>query len=127
MNLQKPKTKIKLGIQKKYKEIFRMNCPTGYWNSERILVDEITSKEPWGNPEQRSQDTSKSSHELHMKPRAEAESGSGKHSVYTHFPKEPNYDICRKAKITRASCRRRVGAVVPRAEHVGDCITTDHK
>ena len=30
------------------------------------LVDESTSTEPWGNPEQGSQDTSKSSHELPM-------------------------------------------------------------
>ena len=34
------------------------------------LVDESTSTEPWRNPEQGSQDTSKSSHELPMEPRA---------------------------------------------------------
>ena len=49
------------------------------------------------------------------------------HSVYTHFPKDPNCDICLKTKITRASCRRRAGTVVPRAEHFGDLITADHK
>ena len=43
--------------------------------------------------------------------------GSGEHSVYTHFPKDP----------TRASCRRRAGTVVPRAEKFGDSITADHK
>ena len=32
-----------------------------------------------------------------------------------------------KTKITRASCRRRAGAVVPRAENVGDLMTADHK
>ena len=48
-------------------------------------------------------------------------------SVYTHFPKDPNCDICLKTKITRASCRRRAGTVVPRAEHFGDLITADHK
>ena len=49
-------------------------------------------------------------------------SGSGKHSVYTHFPKDPNCDLCLKTKITRAT-----GTVVPRAEHFGDLITADHK
>ena len=91
------------------------------------LVDESTSTEPWRNPEQGSQDTSKSSHELPMKPRAKVEPGSGKHSVYTHFPKDPNCDICLRTKITRASCRRRTGTVVPRAERFGDLITADHK
>ena len=53
--------------------------------------------------------------------------GSGKHSIHTHFPKDPNCDICLKTKTTRASCRRRAGTVVPRAENVGDLITADHK
>ena len=55
------------------------------------------------------------------------EPGSGKHSVYTHFPKDPNCDICLKTKITRACCRTRAGTVVPRAEKFGDLITADHK
>ena len=91
------------------------------------MVDESTSTEPWRNPEQGSQDTSKSSHELPMEPRAKVEPGSGKHSVYTHFPKDPDCDFCLKTKIPRASCRRRTGTVVPRAEHLGDLITADHK
>ena len=52
---------------------------------------------------------------------------SGEHSVYTDFPKDTNCDICLKTKITRASCRRRAGTVVSRAEHFGDLITADHK
>ena len=92
------------------------------------MLDESTSTEPWGNPEQGSQDTSKSSHELPMEPpRAKVEPGSGKHSVFSHFPKDQNCDICLKMEITRASCRRRVGTVVPRAENFGDLITADHK
>ena len=51
----------------------------------------------------------------------------GKHSVYTHFAKDPNCDICKKTKITRASCRRRASTVVPRAANFGDLITADHK
>ena len=62
------------------------------------LVDESTSIEPWSNPEQRSQDTSKSSHELPMEPRTKVELVSGKHSAYTHFPKDPNCGICLKTK-----------------------------
>ena len=52
---------------------------------------------------------------------------SGKHSVYTHLRKDRNCDICLLTKITRASCRRRTGTVLPKAEHFGDLITADHK
>ena len=52
---------------------------------------------------------------------------SGTHSVFTHFPKDPNCEICLKTKIFRASCRRRANAVMPRAENVGDLIAADHK
>ena len=91
------------------------------------LDEESTSTEPWGTPEQGSQDTSKSSHELPMEPRAEVEPGSHRHSIYTHFPKDRNCDICLRTKITRASCRRRAGTDVPKAENFGDLITADHK
>ena len=63
-------------------------------------------------------------HELPMEPRAKVEPVSGKHSVQTYFPKDPNCDICLKTKITKASCRRRAGTVVPRTEHVGDLINS---
>ena len=36
---------------------------------------------------------------------------------FTHFPKDRNCDICLRTKITRASCRRRTGTVLPRAEN----------
>ena len=51
----------------------------------------------------------------------------GKHSVYTHFPKDRNCEICQRTKITRALCRRRKGEAVPRADNFGDLITADHK
>ena len=35
-----------------------------------------------------------SSHELPMEPRAKVVLGSGEHSIYTHFPKDRNCDIC---------------------------------
>ena len=59
---------------------------------------------------QRSAHTSSSSHDLPMEPRAYVEPGSGKHSVITHFPKDPNCEICLKTKTTRAPCRRRASA-----------------
>ena len=80
------------------------------------LVHERRRLEPRRNPELRDRDTSSSSHELPMESRAKVEPGSGKHSVYTHFPKDPNCHICLKTKITRASCRRRAGTVVPKAQ-----------
>ena len=51
----------------------------------------------------------------------------GKHSVYAHFPKDRNCEICKRTKITRAPCRRRNGEAVPRADNFGDLITADHK
>ena len=50
-----------------------------------------------------------------------------KHSNYTHFRKDRNCEICKRTKITRDPCRRRVGRVVPRADNFGDLITADHK
>ena len=50
----------------------------------------------------------------------------GKHGVYTHFPKDRNFEICKRTKITRAPCRRRKGEAVPRADNFGDLITADH-
>ena len=41
--------------------------------------------------------------------------------------KDRNCEICQRTKITRAPCRRRNGAAVPRAEYFGDSITADHK
>ena len=91
------------------------------------LVDESVPVEPRRNPSLGRRDTASSSHELPMESRAKVELGSGKHSVYSHFPKDPNWDICMSTKITRASCIRRGSTVVPRAENLGDMTTTDHK
>ena len=66
-----------------------------------------------------------SSHELPIGPRAKVVSGSGNHSVYTHFPKDRNCDMCLRTKITRAPCRRRTGTVVPKAENFGDNILSE--
>ena len=63
-----------------------------------------------------------SSHEPSLEPTRSVD--LGKHSVYTHFPKDRN---CQRTEITRAPCRRRIGRVEPRAENFGDLITADHK
>ena len=43
------------------------------------------------------------------------------------LPEDRNCEICQRAKITRAPCRRRIGGAVPRAENFGDSITAHHK
>ena len=68
-----------------------------------------------------------SSHEVSLEPTTKRREDLGKHSVYTHFPKDRNCEICKRTKITRAPCRRRNGEAVPRAEKIGDLITADHK
>ena len=68
-----------------------------------------------------------SSHEASLEPTFKRREDLGKHSVYTHFPKDRNCEICQRTKITRAPCRRRTGEAVPRAEKFGDLITADHK
>ena len=68
-----------------------------------------------------------SSHEVSLEPTFKRREDLGKHSVYTHFPKDRNCEICKRTKITRAPCRRRNGGAVPRAEKFGDLITADHK
>ena len=77
-------------------------------------------------PEHRDSHAS-SSHEVSLEPMYTRSEDLGKHSVYTHFPKDRNCEICPRTKITRAPCRRRIGRVVRRAENFGDLITADHK
>ena len=68
-----------------------------------------------------------SSHEVSLEPTTKRREDLGKHSVYTHFPKDRNCEICKRTKITRAPCRRRKGEALPRADKFGDLITADHK
>ena len=75
-------------------------------------------------PEHRDSHAS-SSHEPSLEPVRSVD--LSKQSVDSHFPKDRNYEICQRNKITRAPCRRRIGGVIPRAENFGDLITADHK
>ena len=85
---------------------------------ENLVDDEI--------PEHRDSHAS-SSHEASLEPILKRREDLYKHSVYSHFPKDRNCEICKRTKITRAPCRRRNGGAVPRAENFGDLITADHK
>ena len=64
---------------------------------------------------------------LLLEPTTKRREDLAKHSVFTHFPKDRNCEICMRTKITRAPCRRRIGGAVLRAEKGGDLITADHK
>ena len=68
-----------------------------------------------------------SSHEASLEPTTKRREDLGKHNVHTHFPKDRNFEICKRTKNTRAPCRRRNGKAVPRAANFGDLITADHK
>ena len=50
-----------------------------------------------------------------------------KHNIFIHLTKDWKCDICLRTKITRASCRRRTGTVVTRAQNFGDFRSADHK
>ena len=43
---------------------------------------------------------------------------SRKHCIYTHFPKDRNFEVCLRTNKIRAPCIRRTGETVPRAENV---------
>ena len=77
-------------------------------------------------PERRDSHAS-SSREPSLETTSKRSEDLGKHSVYTHFPKDRNCEICQRTKIARAPCRRRIGGAVPRAQNFGDLITADHK
>ena len=68
-----------------------------------------------------------SSQEASLEPTFKRREDLGKHSVYTHFLKDRNCEICKRSKITRAPCRRLNSGAVPRAVNFGDLITADHK
>ena len=65
--------------------------------------------------------------EVSLEPLFKRREDLGKHSVYTHFPKDGHCEICKRTKITRAPCRRRNGEAVPRAVNFGELIPADDK
>ena len=116
MDQQKPKTQIKMRTTRNYRVDQLQDVPDWLQEFRHGLVDKSV-------PEHR--DASSSSHQLPSEPRAKVV--SGKHSIFIHFYEDRNWDICLRTKIRRASCTKRTGTVVPRAEIFGDLITADHK
>ena len=55
-----------------------------------------------------------SSHVVSLEPTTKRREDLGKRSVYTHFPKDRNCEICKRTKIARAPCRRGNGEAAPR-------------
>ena len=68
-----------------------------------------------------------SSHEASLEPNTKRREDLDKHNVHTHFPQDRNCEICKRTKITRDPCRRRIGEALLRAVNNGDLITADHK
>ena len=106
MKRQKPKTRIKIGNRKKYEETYRMNCLIVYKNSGNIWFMNVL-RQSYGETLSLDIETLPVLLMNYQWSREQAEPAWWKHSVCTHFPKDPNCDICLKTKITRASCRRR--------------------
>ena len=65
--------------------------------------------------------------EAFLEPTSKRREDLGKHSVYTHFPKDRNCEICERTKIIRAPCRRHNGGAVPRAENFGCESRNNHR
>ena len=57
------------------------------------------------------------SHEPSLEPSSARSEDLGKHSVFSHFPKDRNCEICQRTKSTRSPCRRRIGGAVLHAEN----------
>ena len=105
--------------EKERRDPFCSDIPEWLQEFRENLVDERV-------PERRDSHAS-SSREPSLEPTPARSVDWGKHSVYTHFPKDRNCEICQRTKITRGPCRRRIGGAVPRAEIFGDFSTADHK
>ena len=69
-------------------------------------------------------------HFLHNSPARPSNKAGGKNNLFTHFPKDPVCDVCKRTKITRAPCRRNPESRedrIPEATQYGDARAGDHK
>ena len=78
-------------------------------NGETRCISEIPEwlqefKENWVDDEipEHGDSHASSSHDISLEPTVKRREDLGKHSVYTHFPKDRNCEICKRTKITRA-------------------------
>ena len=115
MNQQKTKKRNKCGDNERVRGNPSRDLPEWLEEFKENLVDNRV-------PEHRDAPAS-SSRESSSEPGGKVVSGSGKHSIYTHFPKDKDCEICQRTKISTAPCRKRTGTDVPRAEKIGDLIT----
>lgn len=54
---------------------------------------------------------------------------SCEHNIWTHFPKDPNCEVCREATTDRAHCRTKTHGPpddLPEPVHFWDAVTADH-
>ena len=119
MNQPKPQNQIKMKTPIKNGDTCAIpKCGNGCKNFRENLVDDRV-------PELTDSHAS-SSHEPSLEPTLAGCVDLGKHSVYTHFPKDRNCEIWQRTQITRAPCRRRIDRVVLRAENFCHLFTADH-
>ena len=117
MNQTKSQNQIKMRIPNRHGETQYSDIPEWLQELRENLVDERVLE--------RRDSHASSSHEPSLELMRCLD--LGKHSVYTHFPKDRNCEMCQRTRITRAPCRRRNGGAVLRAEKFGGLITADHK
>ena len=85
------------------RDLLRSDIPAWLQEYRENLVDDRV-------PERRDSHAS-SSHELSIEP-TRSEDWEVNTVFYTHFPKDRNFEICQRTKITRAPCRRRFDILV---------------
>ena len=95
---QKPKTKMKTRDLRKYKEIFRITCLIGYRNSGRIWSMTVLQQSIGETPYRKVQTLQVRLMILQWSREHTWKPGSGKHSAFTHFPKDPKCEICLKTE-----------------------------
>ena len=49
------------------------------------------------------------------------------HKMCTHFPKDPNCEVCKHTVITKAAIHRQFTSHIPRETKFGEIISADHK
>ena len=62
--------------------------------------------------------------------RSDTSKPTGRHNVFTPFPRDPNCEVCKLTKTTRAPCRNRPDARWDRVHHpqpFEDLLPADHK
>ena len=67
---------------------------------------------------------------VHPPAKPSSNRAGGKHIFFTHFPKDPNCEVCGRTKVTRVPCKRHTDERADRkkmGERFGDMITADHK